>query len=223
LLVLAVSDTVNKNLYSTQIRELAGNVDLIISCGDLPAFYLDYLASSLLKPLLYVCGNHDHYEEDDGDLDIYGNTNVAKYISRKNRYKSFGGRNLDERIERIGKVSFAGLEGSFLYNRGAHQYTEFQMNWKIWHLKPRLYLNRIVTGRYLDVLVTHAPPYGVHDQTDRAHRGFKAFIKFIRKYKPKYLLHGHTHIYNFKENRILDFEGTKIVNCYDYVFLDIKP
>ncbi len=218
--VLAVSDTVNSSLYSTRVRELAGNVDAIISCGDLPAYYLDYLASSLLKPLLYVCGNHDHYEE--SEVSDEGFIRGNRTFNQPKHYVSFGGRNMDERIDNIGPVKFAGLEGSFLYNRGDHQYTEAQMRRKIYKLMPGLCFNKLTSGRFLDVLITHAPPFGIHDRKDMAHKGFEAFNKFIKRFRPKYLLHGHTHIYNMNEKRIFEYEGTKVINCYDFVILDIK-
>jgi Icc-related predicted phosphoesterase len=122
----------------------------------------------------------------------------------------------------MGSVIFAGLEGSILYNYGEHQYTERQMQRKISALAPALYLTKLTSGRYLDVLVTHAPPLGIHDRNDPAHRGFKAFLKFISRYHPKYLLHGHTHIYDMNEQRIFEYEGTKVVNCYNFVIIDIK-
>ncbi len=222
--VLAVSDIVNSKLYSSRVREMAGNVDAIISCGDLPVYYLDYLASSLLKPLYYVCGNHDHYEQAEDNVETFLKKGIFSDINPGSRKKQmdFGGNNMDERVEKIGPVIMGGLEGSLLYNKGEHQYTENQMRRKILRIEPRLYLNRLFSGRYIDVLITHAPPSGIHDKQDQAHKGFKALLRFIKRYHPKYLLHGHTHIYDLTEKRIFEYEGTKVINCYDFVFLDIK-
>ncbi|MGA2141773.1 MAG: metallophosphoesterase family protein [Brevinematales bacterium] len=222
--VLAVSDVVNSNLYSTRVREMAGNVDAIISCGDLPVYYLDYLASSLLKPLYYVCGNHDHYEAQEDTGEEFLKSGIFGDIRNGSRKKhiSFGGRNLDDRVEKIGPVLVGGLEGSLLYNRGEHQYTERQMSRKILKIVPVMLMNKMVAGRFLDVLITHAPPFGIHDKKDPAHKGFKSLISFIKRYRPKYLLHGHTHIYDMTEKRIFEYEGTKVINCYDFVILDIK-
>ena len=38
-------------------------------------------------------------------------------------------------------------------------------------LTPQLLWNRQRYGRYLDVLVTHSPPFGVHDRPDLPHYG----------------------------------------------------
>jgi len=223
LRVLAVSDVVNPNLYSAQVKDMAGNVDVIISCGDLPVYYLDFLASSLLKPLYFVCGNHDHYEEqEEYCTEPLKFENFVLKTRAQKMDVCFGGTDLDERIEKVGHLLIGGLEGSVVYNWGEHQYTENQMRRKILKMMPAMYLNSLFSGRYLDVLITHAPPFGIHDKKDIAHRGFKALLNFIKRYHPKYLLHGHTHIYDISEKRIFEYEGTKVVNCYDFVILDIK-
>lgn len=221
--VLAVSDVVNRRLYSSQVREIAGGVDLIISCGDLPAYYLDFLVSTLCKPLLYVCGNHDEYDIPmrgahplgDGD----GLYNVKLDYNRGGG--NFGGRNLDGRIEVLDRRIFCGLEGSVRYNQGDHQYTQSQMSWKVRKLAPVFWKNRLQYGRCLDVLVTHAPPKGIHDLDDPAHRGFDAFNRLIHKYQPRYVLHGHTHLYQNKACRVTEVGTTQVINCFDYQILDL--
>lgn len=57
--ILAVSDRVIDWLYSGHVREKFSDIDLIIGCGDLPFYYLDFLTSALDRPLVYVRGNHD--------------------------------------------------------------------------------------------------------------------------------------------------------------------
>ncbi|TMF70740.1 MAG: hypothetical protein E6I17_03175 [Chloroflexi bacterium] len=55
--MLAVADEVDESLYGDVLPRL--NPDLVLSCGDLPSDYLEYLVSRLDVPLLYVPGNHD--------------------------------------------------------------------------------------------------------------------------------------------------------------------
>src|SRR5438045_8785723 len=62
--LLAVSDVVEPQLYNNSIKDWIGPVDLLISCGDLPPFYLDFLASSLNVPLYHVMGNHCYVPHD---------------------------------------------------------------------------------------------------------------------------------------------------------------
>jgi len=95
------------------------------------------------------------------------------------------------------------------------------MSWKINKLKPRLYLNRLFKKRYVDILVTHAPPYKIHDQEDLCHKGFKSFNYFIQKFKPRYLLHGHIHFYGTKNDWITEIGNTKIINAYGYRLIEM--
>ena len=60
--LLAVSDLVVEGIYSSRIRERFGDVDMVLSCGDLPYSYLEYIVSMLNVPCFFVHGNHDHPE-----------------------------------------------------------------------------------------------------------------------------------------------------------------
>lgn len=221
--VLAVSDTVNKLLYSPQVKRLAGNVDLIVSCGDLPAYYLDFLVSTLGKPLFYICGNHDNYETKEQNLRSELSDARSFYSTQLDYVNTlnFGGNNLDRKVVDFRGALFAGLEGSFRYNKGDHQYNEAQMRRHIAKMGPKLFWNRVRFKKSVDVLITHASPRGIHDKDDNAHRGFESYLRFIEKYRPKYLLHGHIHIYDRREERITEYKGTQIINCYDYQILDL--
>ena len=55
--LLAVADEVDRELYDPQIKEL--DVDLVVSCGDLPFDYLEFILTTLSVPLIFVPGNHD--------------------------------------------------------------------------------------------------------------------------------------------------------------------
>jgi Icc-related predicted phosphoesterase len=80
--------------------------------------------------------------------------------------------------------------------------------------------NKIFHKRYLDVLLTHAPPKGIHDKQDRCHQGFKAFLWFIKKFRPKYLVHGHIHLYDLSDVRRSLWMGTNVVNAYSHYIID---
>ena len=67
--------------------------------------------------------------------------------------------NLHIRTELFQGVLLAGLEGCRAYNPGKpYQYTEADVKLQVFRLGRRLLLNRIRYGRYLDILLTHAPP-----------------------------------------------------------------
>ncbi len=200
--VLAVSDQVNEQLYGPAVMQVACDVDLVLSCGDLPSDYLEYILSTLNVPLLYVMGNHGGAGGDKPEPE--------------------GAENIDGRLVESKGLWIAGLEGSMRYNnRPLYQYTETQMRAKIARLSPALMLNRLQSGRYLDILITHAPPFGIHDGTDLPHHGFKSLVWFIDHYQPRYVIHGHMHVYDNREPVVTQRGKTTIVNTYGYRILDI--
>lgn len=210
LRVLAVTDEVDPRIYSTSLRERMGDVDLVISCGDLPASYLEYLTDALHRDVYYVLGNHAE------ELVREGQRGVPRH--------PLGGTDLGFKVvtdTRTG-VIFAGLPGSPRYSELAPvQYTEWQMTWRILRMMPRLIWNRFRHGRAMDILVTHAPPRDVGDREDPAHRGFKVMRRLIRWAKPTYHLHGHVHLYDRSQCHINTLHETEVINVYPFQRLDL--
>ena len=116
----------------------------------------------------------------------------------------------------------AGMGGSINYNKGENQYTDSQMYMKLFRLIPRLIWNKIVHGRYLDIFLTHSPPRGFNDREDLCHRGFKSFLWFLEKFKPRYMIHGHIHLYDRNDPREIQYKETRIINVYDYYVLNLE-
>jgi len=205
--ILAISDKIVDIIYTPSIEERLADVDLIISSGDLPNNYLEFIVTILNKPLLYVFGNHHR--------------NVTYTDKGEKTGGPEGCINIDNRIIEYNGLLIGGLEGSMRYSPGEHQYTDFEMCMKINHLKPRLYKNKLFKKKFIDILVTHAPPYKIHDEEDLCHRGFKCFNKFIESYKPKYLIHGHIHYYGCDNEWLTEVNGTKVINAYGYQIIEI--
>ena len=57
--ILAVSDEESKGLWDYFAPEKLKGIDLIVSCGDLDANYVSFLATMAHVPVIYVHGNHD--------------------------------------------------------------------------------------------------------------------------------------------------------------------
>jgi Icc-related predicted phosphoesterase len=95
------------------------------------------------------------------------------------------------------------------------------MAWRILAMTPRLCWNRARRGRYLDILVTHAPPRGIHDAEDPAHVGFAPFNRFITRFRPRYLLHGHSHLYRRDAVTRTQVGSTTVINVYPYRVIDL--
>jgi len=200
--ILCISDQIDPLVYSNSIKTRFADVDLILSAGDLPMEYLDFIVSSLNKPLLFVFGNHHVDKMADNAFQGYGSIHVGSKICRE------------------GGLIVAGLGGSMRYNRGSNQYTDFQMYLEIIKLIPKLLFNRIFRNNYADILLTHAPPKGIHDRQDLCHRGFKAFLWFMKVFKPKYLVHGHIHLYDLCDVRRTRWMETEVINAYSHYIID---
>ncbi|MFQ5613117.1 MAG: metallophosphoesterase [Anaerolineae bacterium] len=204
---LCVSDKVLDFLYSPSVTELSRGAEVIFGCGDLPYYYLEYILSVLDVTLYYVHGNHDPLEE---------------YTAGGERITGPGGGiNLDSNIMRHRGKLVGGLEGSIRYKEGPFQYSESEMWAKVVALAPRLVYNRVFHGRALDILITHSPPFGIHNGRDRTHRGFKSFLWLMQRFKPRYLLHGHHHVYNPNEQTVTQYGATTVINVYPYKLLTL--
>lgn len=205
--ILAVSDQVVDRIYTLASAGHFQDVELILGCGDLPYNYLEYLVTVLNKPMYYVPGNHDP---------IFNLNDV--------RSKAEGGTNLDLRTVCHKNYLIGGFGGSIRYRPdGTNQYTQSEAYSRAINLTPRLLLNRIRYGRALDILISHSPSFGIHDDTDPAHNGLKALNWLIRIAKPRYHFHGHTHFYR---NNIAEFDSTffstRVVNVYPYKVIEIN-
>ena len=194
--ILAVSDEECPALWEYYVPGRLKEYDLIISCGDLSAKYLEFLATMGRAPVIYVPGNHDvRYTQDppEGCDDIDGH------------FVTYNG------------LRILGLGGCLWYRPGDHQYSEKEMRKRIRKLRWKI-------AKYggVDIVVTHSPPRGVGDAEDRAHQGFECFLDLMDTYKPRYLLHGHVHMsYGQDQTREREYGETKVINvCGKYV-LDI--
>jgi Icc-related predicted phosphoesterase len=100
-------------------------------------------------------------------------------------------------------------------------YSQAEMWMHVFSLLPGLLLNRLRYGRYLDVFVTHAPPWGIHDAQDLPHQGIKAFLWLDRVFQPVYHLHGHTHLHHQTGRQETHLGKTRILNVYGYQQLQL--
>jgi Icc-related predicted phosphoesterase len=207
--ILTVSDVELGILYSPHIVERFRDIELVLSCGDLPYFYIEYILSMLDVPVYYVRGNHHGQVEESASGP---------------RYAPLGAIDLHRRVRRTENgLLLAGVEGSVRYNNKPNQYTQSEMWGLVLSLVPGLIYNKIRYGRYLDVFVSHAPPWGIQDADDPPHRGIKAFLWLDRVFKPAYHFHGHTHVYRSDTVTETRYFETRVVNTYGYRTTDFIP
>jgi Icc-related predicted phosphoesterase len=186
---------------AVNLRRRYSDIQLLISCGDMPSAYLEFIVSVLNVPLFYVRGNHDeHYTE-----------------------RPPGGENLHRRFISYNGLTFTGIEGSIQYNDKAIQYTNQQVMWMVLRMWLGLRWRQRQYGHAVDVLVTHSPAFGIHDRADAAHTGFKALLRFMDWYRPRYLLHGHVHTWDRRDTVKTRYRDTCVMNINPATVLEIDP
>jgi calcineurin-like phosphoesterase family protein len=215
--ILCVSDQVDPLVYSSRLKERFGDVDLILAAGDLPMEYLGFITSMLNKPVYYIEGNHDL-----GRIAPWGADAFWRRGIDGSEAEASGAIDLGFHLRRVEGLIVLGLPGSMRYNHGPNQFTEFQMGLRIALFIPRLLLNRLFFGRACDIVLTHAPPRAIHDRDDQCHRGFKAFNWLMRFARPRWLVHGHVHLYDLADVRVTESAGTTVVNAFGHWVIDTE-
>jgi Icc-related predicted phosphoesterase len=210
--VLVVADEVASYLQDRTLRDLSP--ELVLAAGDLPWDYLEWIASSVDSPMVFVPGNHDPEikRSRHGRFDDYFEPGAIYEFPRPH-----GVVNADEDVVDAGGLRIAGLGGCVRYSDGPHQYTQRQ-----YVRRANRLLRRARNLRPVDVLLTHAPPLGLGDAEDRPHVGIQALHRVIERLEPTWHLHGHIHPYGqTMPDRQLG--ATTISNVIPWKVLDITP
>jgi len=207
-----LSDRVDEYLLTDDGLESVRSAEAILSCGDLPYDYLEHLVTLLNVPLLFVLGNHD------GEmLRASGATSTEPE----------GGTNLHGRVVamRNGEglpLLVAGLEGARRCGRESRASTDPTLFRHVLRMLPRLLWNGIRYGRAFDILITHAPPAGIHEGKDLCHRGFRVHRWLIQRFRPVLALHGHIHPSYGIDIRPARLGPTRVLNVYGSVLMEVK-
>jgi uncharacterized protein len=193
--ILLVSDREEPYIWDYFDKERFKDIELVISCGDLKAEYLSFIVTMIKAPLFYVPGNHN-----------------ANYL----RNPPEGCESIDDTLTTYKGIRILGLGGSFNYNNLEFQYSEEQMQKRIKKLT-----RKIRRSNGLDILIAHAPAYGLGDGKDLCHRGFQSFVDLMDQYIPRYFIHGHQHLnYKLQQQRTMQYKNTTIINAFGYYILD---
>ncbi len=194
--ILAIADVPAAPYYDYYRPGCLDEFDLILSCGDLSAEYLEFLVTLGRAPLVYVRGNHD-------DALI--------------RTPPGGCECAEDRVVKAAGLRIAGLGGCVRYKDFCESmYTEKEMRWRAWKLR-----RKIRKAKGIDILLTHAPARGVNDFSSDTHMGFECFNDLLARYQPKYFVHGHIHqSYDHKVPRRTELGATTVINAYDHYVFD---
>jgi Icc-related predicted phosphoesterase len=197
---MVLADYVHPFVYREGFAQRAPPVDLVLAAGDLPGYYLEFLATTLTVPVVYVHGNHGNENITEGEDSLPPRGVIAAH----------------GRVVTAAGLRIAGWGGVPRYRPGGEgQYSDSQarlgLGWLAWQAR-----------RGVDVLLTHAPPLGPHTGSDYAHRGCEAITRFMLRRRPRLLVHGHIHDYEgHKPDYVDEASGARVVNAYGYRILEV--
>jgi hypothetical protein len=110
-------------------------------------------------------------------------------------------------VVKKGLLTFSGFEGALRYKDAGHYlYDDPDVEHLLRRLPP------------VDVMVSHAPPRGIHDGQDFAHMGFEAFRQYIDQKIPRYWIHGHAH----QKDRVTPIGETFVISVYGFKFVRLE-
>jgi uncharacterized protein len=205
--ILAVADMISPFIYRETFPSGLEPLDLVLCAGDLPGYFIEFLATKVTCPVVWVHGNH-------------GEEKVKDYLG--NLTPPGGAINAHGKIVRAAGLTIVGWGGAPKYNDSSEgQYSGFEARLGLRKLEPALWLNKRRTGRDVDIFLTHAPPPGPHAGTDHAHRPCKALGEFLERHKPPLMVHGHVHNYEGKKLEYATPYGSRVVNAYGYTMLEL--
>jgi hypothetical protein len=198
--VLVVADHTHPFVYREGFPQGLPAVDLVLAAGDLSGSYLEFLASKLPVPVVYVHGNHENEYVTEDDKRVPPRGVVAAH----------------GRVVEAAGLRVAGWGGVPRYRMGGKgQYSDREARWGLGRLAWK-------ARRGVDILLTHAPPEGPHAGSDYAHRGCAELNRFMLRRRPRLVVHGHIHEYEGKKFDYTDeASGARVVNAYGYHVLDV--
>ena len=135
-------------------------------------------------------------------IGVYGNHDTYKYMP------SFNIINLHCTKLELNGLTFTGFEGCVEYRKHSIEPMYSQK-------EATKLINKIPK---VDVFISHCPPRGINDDND-VHQGWDALVKYIKRKKPKVLLHGHT--YQTEKKLIRQYKETRIEYVYGYRIVEL--
>ena len=114
--VLAIADEIDDRLTASRLAAM--RPDVVVSCGDLPFDYIDFVVSAANTTVIYVPGNHD---PEVGRR--RPNPSGPRFLDDEEGGRPSWCTTADGRVVRVAGLVAAGLGGSLRYNDGPNQYT----------------------------------------------------------------------------------------------------
>ena len=109
------------------------------------------------------------------------------------------------RVRNLSGTTFGGFNGSWRYKPRGHFLYEQAVASDLLRDLPNV-----------DIFVSHNSPRGIHDKDDEIHTGFEALTEYVRRRKPKVMIHGHQHV-----NSETVVGGTRVIGVYGHRIVEI--
>ena len=139
--------------------------------------------------------------------EAYGVTVTYAIKGNHDRYTPFSDPIVDlhRTTQEYGGLQFGGLNGSWKYKpRGHFLYDQQEID------------GFLSSFPSVDIFISHNSPRGVHDRDDGVHYGFEGLNSYMKKARPKVLIHGHQHI--DAESIVFD---TRVICVYGHRVIEV--
>ena len=152
-----------------------------------------------------------------GDLEYYDFPTLEELPNKKPAFGVYGNHDSGNYMEMLGIINlhmkvytFAGLrwggfQGCLRYKEGSMQFSEEE---------AEAFARDFPS---VDVLLLHAPPFGMLDAQDPVHVGSKAIRRYIEEKQPRYVFCGHLY-----EPAQATFGKTEIIRGYNANILELS-
>ena len=102
-------------------------------------------------------------------------------------------------------ISFGGFDGSWRYKpRGNFLYDQAEVEGLLGAFPP------------VHILLSHNSPRGIHDKEDDVHYGFDGLNTYIKRARPRVVIHGHQHV-----NKETLVEETRVIGVYGHRLVEV--
>jgi Icc-related predicted phosphoesterase len=136
-------------------------------------------------------------------IGVYGNHDSGNYM------EELGIWDMHLKVWDFNGLRFGGFQGCVRYKADptAIMYTQEEAETMMAGFPP------------VDVFLAHCPPFGINDEEEIAHQGFKALRNYIDQSSPRVLMHGHT--YPTEDTVVTQHGHTRIEYVFEYKIVEV--